>query len=171
MFPASVPVAMVMPASSSVFRFFKRDVVGLLDAIEDGLRIRHRGLDPIGDFVGRQFRDVERRDHFRVAPRFFFRGELELVREGAAVALEDDEGGREDGSLLLEEFHESVIDRFVGHAVDQKIGAFFDGGARGFQLGGVNGHAQLQPVRFRDDGVNDRPEDRGPFDVGLARRG
>lgn len=38
---------------------FQRDVVGLLDAVEDQLRIIHRGLDATGHFVGRQFRDVE----------------------------------------------------------------------------------------------------------------
>ena len=53
--------------------------------------------------------------------------------------------------------------------MDQEIGAFLHGSTRSFQLGGVDRDAQLQPVCFRDDGMNDRPEDRGPFDVGLAR--
>ena len=153
------------------FQVLQRDIVGLPDAIEDGLGLRERGLDAIGNFVGRQLRHVERRDHFGVAPRFFFRGEIQLAREGAAVTFEDNERRREDRAALFQKLDEALVDQLVGHAMDEEIGAFFDRDARGLELGGVHRHPQLARVAFLDDRVNNGPEDRRAFGVGLARRG
>ena len=136
----------------------ERDIVGLLDAIEDRIGIRERGLDALGHFVGGNSCDVERRDHFRVAPRFFFRREIQLVRERAAVAFENDERGRQDRAAFLSRAGRTLIHEFVVHAVNEKIGAFFDRGARRLQLGRVHGDANLARVAFFDDGMNDGPE-------------
>ena len=60
--------------------------------------------------------------------------------------------------MLFQQPNECIVDQFVGDAVDEKVGAFLDRGARGFQLSGVNSDAQFQPVTFRDDRVNNGPE-------------
>ena len=111
-----------------------------------------------GTLVGGQLCYIERRDHFRVAPRFFFRREIQLAREGAAVTFEDNKRGREDRAALFQKLDEALVDQLVGHAMDEKFGAFFDRDAGGLEFGGVHRHAQLERVAFLDDGVDDGPE-------------
>ena len=45
---------------------------------------------------------------------------------------------------FLSAAYERVVDQFVGHAVDEKIGAFFHRCARRLQFSGVDRHAQLE---------------------------
>ena len=141
-----------------------------MNAIENRLRILHRLLDPIGPLVFRNLRHVEGGDHFRISPSFFFRGQLQFVREGAAVTFEDNERRREHRAFVFQQFHKGIVDRFVGDAVDKKIGPFFGGGARGLELSGMNGDAQLETVTLFHDRMNDRAENSRPFRVALPRR-
>ena len=59
MFPASVPAAMVTPASSSLLQIRQRDIVRLLDPIERGIRISQGVLDSLRQFVLRNLCHIE----------------------------------------------------------------------------------------------------------------
>src|SRR5687767_10050095 len=151
-------------------QILQRDIVSFLNRGEDSFGLRYRGLETVRHFVGWQFGYVEGGDHFRIAPRFLFRGQLQFVRESAAVTFEHDQRRGENRALFLEERDEALIDQLVGDAVDQEVGAFLDRGAGGLELGRMHRHAQFQPVAFLDDRLHYRPENRGAFDIGLARR-
>ncbi len=56
----------------------------------------------LGGLSGGDLRHIERRDHFRVSPRFFFGREVEFVGESAAVALEDDECRTQNRTPILQ---------------------------------------------------------------------
>ena len=67
---------------AGVLQFFQirqRDLVSFLDPIQRLLRFRQRALDPIRQFVLWNLRHVERRNHFRIAPRFFLRRQVQLM--------------------------------------------------------------------------------------------
>ena len=57
-------------------QILKSDLMNLLDPIERVAGLRQRGLDPVGQLILRNSRHVERSDHFRITPRFFFRREI-----------------------------------------------------------------------------------------------
>ena len=52
------------------------DIVGFPDPIERVFRLGQRRFDPIRQFIRRNLRHIERRDHFGITPRFFFRGQI-----------------------------------------------------------------------------------------------
>ena len=126
----------------------QRDFIRLIDPIQSSLWISQRVLDSLWQFVLRNLRDVERRDHFGVAPRLFFRREIQLMRKRSAVALKHYQRRTQNYVPIFQELHERLVHRFIDHAVDKHIGAFFNGRARGFQFGRVNGDANFVRVTF-----------------------
>ena len=60
--------------------------------------------------------------------------------------------------FVLEQLDKRLIDFLIDHAVNQDICSFFNGSARGFQLGRVNCHANFVGVAFLNRGPNNRPK-------------
>ena len=127
------------PSVLKYLQILERHVISMLDSIKNGIRVFKRLLHSIRQLIWRNFGDVERGDYFGITPRLFFSCQIQLVGEGAAVALEHDQGWAKNRAFFLEQADERLIDGFINNAVDQQIGAFFHRGPRRFQLGRVHG--------------------------------
>src|SRR6266446_1993749 len=80
------------------------------------------------------------------------------MREDPAVALKNYETWTKDGVSILQELHKGVVNRLIGHAVDQNVRAFLNSSARRFQLSRMHGHTRVVRVTFFHRRAHNRPE-------------
>ena len=80
------------------------------------------------------------------------------MRERSAVTLEDNERRTQNRVSIFQQLYERVIDRIVGHAMDENVRAFFDRCACRFQFGRVHCDANLVRMTFFNRRAHDWPE-------------